>query len=184
MNQATQEENSVYSVEFYPSAEDYAYIATRIGGSVPRSTVASYAYYIFLFLNTIVFPAFLWINDYFLAGLAVLVINIAVVVIITPRLNSDSYLKYYRHLVGSRESKIAKVSLNGDGAFYESEDGYSFWPWRRIEFVEETEESIYFFFEGNGFAVRKSGFPYPEQAKTFIEYSRQNVQRARPQLAA
>lgn len=184
MSQTQQEKTSVHSVEFYPSVEDYLYIATRIGGSVPAGTVAGYSYYIFLFLNTIAFPAFLWINDHFAAGLAVLAVNIASIIFVIPRVRSDGYRKYYQHLFGDRGSRIAKVLLNGDGVMYESEDGYAFWPWHRIESVEETEESIYFFFEGNGFAVRKSGFAYMEDANRFMEYSRQNVKLARPQLVA
>jgi hypothetical protein len=47
-------------VEFYPSLEDYVYIAHRLSSSVPTGTLSLYSFYAFLFLNTIVFPVFLW----------------------------------------------------------------------------------------------------------------------------
>jgi hypothetical protein len=173
------ESDSAHVVQFYPSLEDQVYIASRIGGSVPVSTLTGYAYYIFLFLNVIVFPAFLWMNNYFITGIAVLALNVLALVFIIPRVNSDGYRKYYQHLYANRENKVARVVLNSEGATYESDGGMSFWPWRRIESIEETEEAIYFFFDGNGFAVRKTGFPYQEEANVFTEYARRNLELAR-----
>jgi len=172
------EVNIEHVVEFYPSFEDYAYIATRIGDSVPANTLAGYAYYVFLILNVIVFPAFLWIAGYFITGTIVFVVNVLAVMIIIPRVNSDGYRKYYKQLFGNRENEIARVTLNPLGATYESDEGSSFWPWKRIYFIEETEESIYFFFDGNGFAVRKNGFAYEDDAKSFIDHARHHIDSA------
>lgn len=174
--QTEQPSSKTFTVEFYPSVDDYAYLASKISGSVPTPTITGYAYYLFLLLNVIAFPAFLWINDYELTGFVVFTLNVAALIFLIPRVNSDSYRKYYEHLFGDRENEIARVILSSAGAKYIADGGESFWPWRRITEIEETAESIYFYYDGNGFAVRKSGFAYSEEQKAFIDFARQSLQ--------
>ena len=100
---------------------------------------------------------------------------------IIPRVNSDGYRKYYEHLYGNRENQIATVELSSAGIRYWSDGAESFWPWRRINSVEETDESIFFYFDGNGFAVRKSGFAYPDESVTFVNFAQGHLSEARNQ---
>ena len=169
----------ILEVEFYPAVEDFVHIATSISGKVPTKSVALYAYYVFLFLNTIVFPVFLWSYDYFLFGMGVLLVNLGALLFIVPRANSDGYRKHYQHLIGNREQFVAKVELSDVGLRYSADDGESFWPWKRITSLEETNESIYFYFDGNGFAVRKSGFAYPEDAAVFVAFANEKMKESR-----
>lgn len=166
-------------VEFYPSVDDHVHIANRLSSSVPTSTLTVYSYYAFLFLNTIVFPVFLWFNEYLLAGLIVFLLNILTLMFIVPRANSDSYRKYYEHLYGNRENEIATVELSSAGINYYSDGAETFWPWQRINSIEETDQSIYFFHEGNGFAVSKSGFAYPHDSTEFIDFARNSLTEVR-----
>jgi len=121
------------------------------------------------------FPAFLWLSDYLLAGLIVFILNLGALMFIIPRVNSSGFRKYYEHLIGNREKEIATVRLTDDGLSYAADDAESFWPWKRITNVEETDESIYFYFDGNGCAVRKSGFPYKEDADRFVTFAKEKL---------
>lgn len=172
----TPPENNEFVVEFYPSVDDYVHIASKVGGSVPNKTVVVYAYYLFLFLNTILFPAFLLFNDFLFAALIVFLINVGTLVFILPRVNSAGFRRYYEHLIGNRENEIAKVTLTQSGLHYVADDGESFWPWRRFSTIEETEASIFFYYDGNGVAVRKSGFAYKDDANSFVAFANRRLQ--------
>ena len=177
--QTPQATNNVIEVAFYPSLDDYVHIAAKIAGSVPTNTLTGYAYYLFLFLNTVLFPVFLWISDYLLAGLIVFVLNLGALMLIIPRVNSAGFRKYYEHVFGDREKHVATVTLTDAGLVYVADGAESFLPWKRIETIEETEESIYFYFDGNGFAVRKSGFPYEEDADKFVTFAKHRLLESR-----
>lgn len=164
--------DAVHAVEFYPSLDDYIYISTKLTNSITSKPFTTYAYYVFLFTNTIVFPAYLWLNGYFGIGLGVFVLNFAAVRILVPRVNKDASRQYYAQLFGDSENKIARVELSDDGLLYDSEHCYSFWAWERIKSEEETEDSIFFFCDGNGLSVRKSGFAYDDQRKAFSEFAK------------
>lgn len=160
------------AAEFYPSVDDYVHIASKVGATFPVPTPSLYAYYLFLITNSIVFPAFLLFNEFILASLVVLVLNIGAVMFIIPRVNADGFRKYYRHVYGGRENRIARVELTGDGVSYFDDESKSFWPWTSITEIEETPDAIFFFFEGNGLAVRKSGFAYLDEQKSFLDFAR------------
>lgn len=178
MKTETPDHNS-YTVTFYPSVDDHVHVAERIGNAVKVSPWSIYAYQAFLFLNGILFPVFLWFNDYWLLGIIVFAIEVLALLFITGRVGRDSYKDYYSQLYGNRESEIATVEVNESGITYSSDGGYSFWPWYRLTLIEETEKSVYFFYHGNGFAVRKSGFSYKEDAVAFVAFSRTSLERAR-----
>jgi hypothetical protein len=172
MEQMEQTHNDNLSVEFYPSIEDQIHVARTLNSSVHANGSTVYLYKLFLVLNSIVFPAFLFFKDYIMVGLIVFATNVILVAFIVPRASAAYYRKYYSSLYGDRESKIARVDLTPKGISYTADEADSFWPWHRIKKIEETEESIYFYFDGSGFGVRKAGFAYLEEKNAFVELAR------------
>lgn len=167
-----------YTVAFYPSVDDNIHVAKRIGNAVKVSPWSTYAYQAFLLLNVIVFPAFLWFHSYWLFGLLIFVIEVVTLLFMTGRVDRDSYRDYYSQLYGNRENEIATVEVNERGITYNSDGGSSFWPWYRFTLIEETDESIYFFYHGNGFAVRKSGLSSKEDTADFVSFARRSLEMA------
>lgn len=159
-------------VEFFPSADDYAYIASRISNSVPRPSAVRYAYQAFLLVNAIVFPAFLWFLEYYLVGFLILVLNAILLRVVLPWMGSVGLKSFYEHTFGDRERHVVNVELNSEGIEYASENGTLFLPWRRVVSIEENDDALFFFFEGNGIAVRKSGFAYREAQVEFLNFAR------------
>ena len=160
--------NDSYSVEFYPSTDDYVHIALKTNRSVPSSGPLKVAYQAFLIMNAVGFPAFLWFNDFILAGLLLAGLNVLAIAWLIPAFTAASLRRYYEHNVGSRESKIARVEITREGISYWADEAEASWPWRRITSIEETDETIFFYFAGNGIAVRKSGFAYHEDQVDFV----------------
>lgn len=165
-------------VEFYPSVEDYVHIASRVTASAGSPPTIQYLYQGFLFINAVGFPAFLWFSDYYLTGIFVMVLNIAALSWLIPWFTRDGYRDYYERVIGPREKEIARVTLNAEGIRYASDNGESFLPWQRITAIEETDDAIFFFFAGNGFAVRKSGFAYRGEQEKFTRFARANLDSA------
>lgn len=168
----------VHVVEFYPSLDDYIYVSTKLTASIPSKPITTYAYYAFLLLNTIVFPAFLWLNGYFVGGLFVFIVNMVAVAVLVPRVNSDAMRRYYAILFGKREERIARVELSNDGILYSANDSYMFWGWETIEYVEETEDSLFVFSEGNGIGIRKNGFAYQDEQRQFLDFAKSHAREA------
>lgn len=168
-----------HSVEFYPTVDDQVYVSLRIDDAVKPKAITTYAYQAFLFINAIAFPAFLLFSDYRLAAAVVFVFNVAAVIMIIPRANTDYHRDYYQQLFGGREKFPARVELTLEGVNYTSEGGTSFWPWRTIRAIEETKEAIYFFIDGNGFGVQKSGFAYRDDERAFFEFAQEQVRAHR-----
>jgi hypothetical protein len=166
------------SVEFYPTLEDFVHISLRIGEEATASAFSTRIYQAFLVLNAIGFPAFLLFNELYLAGILLFVVNFALLILIVPRVNSDAATKYYKNVMGNREKEIARVDLSDDGILYTSDEGVAFWPWRRIRSMEETETSIFFYFEGNGIAIQKTGFTYQEDQQVFLRFAKAQIHPA------
>lgn len=164
-----------FAVEFYPSVDDYVHIAERLNASFKTPPRIQYVYQSFLAINTVVFPGFLWFNEYYLAGILILAVNVAALSWLIPWSMRDGYRDYYKEVIGPRENTIARVELDSEGIRYSSEDGESFTPWRRMTGLEETDDAIFFFFLGNGFAVRKSGFAYRAEQEAFTRFARSNL---------
>ena len=174
MNQMAGKLNSHY-VEFYPSSDDYAYIALRVSDRVKVNSFSTYAFYAFLASNVVLFPATLIIKDNFRLALLVFAIEVATVLFLMPRVNSDRFKTYYSQLFSHREKRIASVDINETGLTYKTGGCVAFWPWDRVTNIEETEQAIYFFSDTNGLAVRKNGFAYSEDATQFVAYSRSAI---------
>lgn len=162
-------------VEFYPSVDDYVYMAERVNESIPTSSIHLYLYQAFLLINIIAFPAFLWKMDYLTSGILVFAVNLAVVIFITPRYNRAFFQRHYNQLLGDREKHVAVVELSSDGLRYAHDNTDTFYSWRKFNLIEETDESIFFFYPGHGFGVRKSGFAYEEEKNEFVNFARQQL---------
>jgi len=163
------------SVEFYPAVDDYVYVASRINSSAEGSTASTYGSYFFVIINVISFPAYLWISNHFFAGTAVFLINVALIIFFIPTVNKSRYKEYYEQLIGKREKHIAKVELSNEGLRYTHDQAETFYLWGKFKTIEESTESIFFFYEGYGFGVRKSGFAYIEQQVGFLEFAKRSL---------
>lgn len=170
-----------HSVEFYPTVDDQVYVSLRINDAVNPKAITTYAYQAFLFINAIAFPAFLLFSGYPLAAAVLFVLNVAAVTLIIPRASSDNLRAYYEQIIGDREKFPARIELTPEGVNYSAEGGTSFWPWRKIRAIEETDDAIYFFIDGNGFGVQKSGFAYREEERAFFEFAQEQVRHHQQQ---
>ncbi len=166
-----------YTVEFYPSVDDQVYVSLRINDAVRPKVGTTYAYQAFLFINAIAFPAFLLFSEYVIAAAVVFSFNVAALLIMLPRVNADHFRVYYEQLFGDRGKFSARVDLTPLGVNYSSDDGTSVWPWQKIRGIEETAEAIYFFIDGNGFGVQKSGFAYREDERAFFKFAQERARR-------
>ena len=171
--------NDFHKVEFYPSLEDFVYISQCISDTAKVAPATTYSYYVFLAINTIGFPVFLWFSDRFLVGTLVFLTNLLAIMFLIPRVNTDAYRKYFKTMFGDRGEKMALVELSTEGLRYSSHGATSFWAWHRLNLIEETDESIYFFEIGNGFSVRKSGFAYKEEERAFVTFAQECINSAK-----
>lgn len=167
--------NKTLEVEFYPSIEDFIYIATSVTNAMPAKGWSVNLYYLFLLVNAIGFPAYLWINNLFIPGTIVFLLNIIAVYFLTVRINADSYRNYYEHFHKNCVNEVARVQISAAGLRYASDGAESFWPWKRINRIEEGKDSIYFYCEGNGFAVRRNGFAYKDDEREFIDFANRMI---------
>lgn len=169
-----------FSVEFYPSIDDYVYIATKFGNTSEKP-ISLYFYQAFLLVNCIGLPAFLIFSGYVFTGLVVFVLDFVALAFIIPKVNKDTSRSYFEKTYGAREQRRAQVDLFDHGLLYTADKCYSFWTWEKIEAIEETAEAIIFYLEGNGVSVRKSGFAYGEQSKLFLDFSRDRFESEKSQ---
>ena len=170
-------------VEFYPSVDDYVHITAHVTRQLKSPLTIQYAYQVILFINAIGFPAFLWFGNYYLWGFLILAVNLAALAWLIPWFTRDSYREYYKQVIGPRENEIARTELDSEGIRYYSERGDTFLRWRYVTEIEETDDAIFFYFLGNGFAVRKNGFAYREEQEAFVAFARSNLKAAHaPQL--
>ena len=176
------ETNRAFEVEFYPSVDDYVVIATTVAKTVPVASWHHTFYSYFLFANLLVAPVVLWIFDYFVLGSILFLINLGMVYLFTPLVQSSAFRNHYEHLAGSKEKTIAKVRIDEEGLRHMHEGVEAFWPWEKFNKIEETEDAIYVYFDGNGLAVRKNGFPYREREREFYQFAESKVKQSKPKL--
>src|SRR5687768_14597202 len=88
------------AVEFYPSIDDFVHIAERMSTSIKTPLLIQYAYQFFLFINAVAFPGFLWLSEYYLAGILILAVNIAALYWLIPWVTRDGYRAYYKQVIG------------------------------------------------------------------------------------
>ena len=177
MTQMDMPDEKTLTVEFYPSIDDLVYVALQIGKSYRSRTSSTVALQFLLALNAIGFPAFLIFSEQVLAGALIFFVNVVIFVFAGPRANSDNLREYYQHIYPDREKVIATVRLSEEGITYTADEGSSFWPWKRLKGIEDTTDALFFYFDGHGFGVRKSGFAYKDEESRFIAFANQLAQR-------
>jgi len=167
---------SSYSVEFYPSIDDLVHITQATRKSYKLPFVSQYALQIFLFINMIGFPATLWFFGWFLAGLLVLALNLGIAGLFIPTILKADYRRFFATLYGNFENEIVRVEVSERGLGSTHLGDSSFHLWKNVKRIEETQESIFFYFaNGRGIAVRKSGFAYDKQKNEFLGFARQQL---------
>ena len=167
--------NEIYEVEFYPSLDDFIHVAARTNKTAGSSKILTYTTYAFLIVNMILFPAYLWMNDYFFVGLCIFALNMITFVVVLPKLSSASNKVAFSKMYGFREKELAFVRLNDSGLEYSSDEASTFFPWRRMTGFEETEDSLFIYVQAGGFGIRKSGFAYREEMERFKDFALKNI---------
>lgn len=162
-------------VSFYPSTDDYAYIAQKVNSTYKFPSRAQYALQAFLLLNMIGLPAVLWYFDQLLAGLAAFVISSLFAILFLPAILRLDYRHYFSSLFGDIENELAEVELTDEGIWCRHSESSSFNSWKKIKRLEEHKQSIFFFFDHNGIAVAKSGFAYDDEKNRFLTFAKQHV---------
>lgn len=162
-------------VSFYPSTDDYAYIAQRVNSAYKFPARAQYALNAFLLLNMIGLPAVLWYFDQLLAGLAAFIISSLFAIVFLPAILRLDYRQYFSSLFGDIENELAEVELTDEGIWCRHSESSSFNSWKKIKRLEEHKQSIFFFFDHNGIAVAKSGFAYDDEKNRFLTFAKQHV---------
>jgi hypothetical protein len=178
-NEPARDVKQSLSVEFYPSIDDHVHVSLKLGEAAAKTTLAAKLFNLFLLLNCIVFPAFLFINDYTISAILIFGINVLTVVFLVPRANSSSHREYYKKLYGNRENEIASVELSPEGIRYAADGCATFWSWHRVDLIEQTDDAVYFYLDGNGFGIRKAGFAYREEQDAFVDFANARIQDAR-----
>lgn len=162
-------------VSFYPSTDDYAYIAQKVNSAYKFPARAQYALNAFLLLNMIGLPAVLWYFDQLLAGLAAFIISSLFAIVFLPAILQLDYRQYFSSLFGDIENELAEVELTNEGIWCRHSESSSFNSWKKIKRLEEHKQSIFFFFDHNGIAVAKSGFAYDDEKNRFLTFAKQHV---------
>lgn len=162
-------------VSFYPSTDDYAYIAQKVNSAYKFPARAQYALNAFLLLNMIGLPAVLWYFDQLLAGLAAFIISSLFATVFLPAILRLDYRQYFSSLFGDIENELAEVELTNEGIWCRHSESSSFNSWKKIKRLEEHKQSIFFFFDHNGIAVAKSGFAYDDEKNRFLTFAKQHV---------
>ena len=177
----TESEDQIKRVEFYPSVDDYVYVAERIGNQVPPEQRVHYLFYAFLIINAIIFPVFLWFNEHLLAGFIVFLLNLLILLFVAPRANSDAFRRHYEFILRNCLDEVVTVEISSTGIRYSSDGADAFWSWSRIRSIEDAERTIYFFSDENGIAVRKEGFAYEQDTRKFLDLARKSLAEFRSQ---
>lgn len=170
-----QEIVSSVKISFYPETDDLAYVAEQVNKSYKFPKRAAYTFQAFLFLNFIGLPAVLLYFELVIAALVVFALNLLFAIVFTPTILRADYRRYFRSMFQSIENELAEVELTDNGVWCRHADCMSFYSWNKIKRLEETKQSIYFFFEHTGLAVTKSGFAYDEEKNRFLAFAKRHV---------
>ena len=162
-------------VAFYPTTDDLAYIVEKINKSYKLPSQAQYALQAFLTVNLVGLPLVLWYYDAFVIAIGVFVLNAIFGAVFLPAVVRSDYRRYFRVMFGKIEDDIVEVELTDDGLWCRHAGDSSFHAWKNVKLLEETKNSIYFFFEHKGMAVAKSGFAYDEEKDRFLTFAKQHV---------
>ncbi len=159
-------------VKFVPSVDDYIYIASKINEIDSRKSLDRYAFVVFLSINIVCFPAFLFLTNHIYIALGVFLLNLAFYLFCISGMNARHYRHYYERTIGS-EVKEVEVELTSDGVsrFYDGD--VAIVAWKNILGIEERLESIFFHFRGGAVAVRKSAFDNDVDKDAFLRLAKE-----------
>ncbi|MBP6002936.1 MAG: hypothetical protein KA746_05830 [Pyrinomonadaceae bacterium] len=150
-------------VKFVPRLADYMFIAESLQAGRQYDVVLRWVYSIFLLINSIVFPAYLFLNEKLLVGVGIFLFNLAAYFVLTSvywnKRISRTFEERYRHLL---EDPI-EVELSNAGVIITHLGNSSIAIWKNFTHVEETDESIYYYFTHNALFVRKDAFDSPRR---------------------
>ncbi len=126
-NQNPPESRSIsFRVEFYPSIDDYVHVATRLNRAVSDSHFYISSWYIFVLVNVISFPAYLFISGHVVAGALIFGVNILFLIFFPSGRNKLTYQKFYNELIGDREKSVATVEISDEELPYPQDNGEHF----------------------------------------------------------
>lgn len=174
----------VYSVEFYPSIEDYV-DAGKIHNEKHAALTSwtKFTLQAFFVINTILPPAILFIFEYPVAALMWFGLDIILLLVFLPEILKFDYRRFYRSVYGEEfENQLVKVELTREGIFCRHLGDFSFHGWKSVTSLGETDEAIFVNFKTSSLPVRKSGFPYIERQNEFTAFARSRLVEARNQL--
>lgn len=164
----------VHSVEFHPSLDDYvAVMHKRSQEHATLPVLAKFCLQAFLGVNAIGLPAILLFFNYPLLAIASIALNLAFAIFFLPAVFKSDYRRYFRSVYGPDfDNELIAVELTDDGVWCRHRGDASFFSWRSVRAIEENSDAILIHFQASSLPVRKSGFPYVEQERSFIEFAR------------
>ncbi len=166
---------SSYKVSFYPSTDDYAYIAQKVSSAQEFPKLGQYGLQAFLAVNMFALPLVLWYFDQFLVGLIVFALELLFSIAILPSLMTSDFKQHYRTIYSGVEKDLLEVELTDEGLWCRHPATKVFVEWSEVKRIEETKSSIYFFFDHNGMVVAKSGFAYDDEKNRFLSFAKRHV---------
>jgi hypothetical protein len=174
----------VYSVEFYPSIEDYVHVAKiQNEKHAALTSWSKFTFQAFFVVNTILPPVVLAIFQYPIAAFIWFLLDVILAAVFLPAIVKADYRRFYRSVYGEEfENQLVKVELTHDGIFCRHLYDFSFHDWKSVTGIEETDEAIFVNLKTSSLPVRKSGFPYIERQNEFTAFARSRQAEARNEL--
>lgn len=162
-------------VEFIPHVTDYMFIAESLQAGQQYDGLLRWVYSLFLLINAIIFPAYLFMNEHFLLGVGIFFFNLASYFVLTSvywnKRITRTFEERYGHLL---ESPI-EVELSNAGIVTTQLGNSSIAIWKNVTHVQETDESIYFYFTHNALFVRKEAFDSPGDLESFKSFAKERM---------
>lgn len=164
------------SVEFYPSVEDYVWLAEVNANRYPMPAAGRYALMAFVLLNAFGLPVVLFYLGYLLPALIVFGLNLALSIYVIPALFRVDHRRYFFQMTPDLEECLIRVELYENGVSTRFEEDSSFHSWKSITSVEVSQDAIFFMLRGGqAIIVRKSGFPYEQDLNRFVAFAHERV---------
>lgn len=161
--------------EFIPQISDYLFIYETLNAGKRYDLRLKWIYSFFLFINAIVFPAYLMLNEHYLWAAAVFLFNLAAYFFLTSVYWKMGVERAYSERLSHILDKPMTIELTHAGVVCTHNGNSSIAIWTNITNIVETEESIYLFFRHNASFVRKEAFVTADELKSFLNFARENV---------
>lgn len=164
----------VHSVEFHPSIEDYAAVLQK--RSTEHATFTPWSKFClqaFFMVNALGLPAALLFFNHPLIAVGSLALNLLFALFFLPAVFRSDYRRYLRSVYGPDfENELVIVELTHYGIRTHHRGDSSFFSWKNVRGIDETGEAIMIHLQASSLPIRKSGFPYVEQERSFVEFAR------------